>query len=81
MNRRVETITLERHILECYRQGRPYLVMHGGHSNCYEEFGYKARIEQGYSIITPSMSGYGQTSKEIGNKQCLFSVIIRGSLT
>lgn len=68
MKRRVETITFEGHTLEysVAGKGAPILVMHGGHSNCYEEFGYTALIEQGYSIITPSRPGYGRTSKEIG---------------
>ncbi|WP_407939191.1 alpha/beta fold hydrolase [Oceanobacillus salinisoli] len=47
-------------------EGKPIFVLHGGHSNCKEEFGYKALIENGYSIITPSRPGYGRTSKEIG---------------
>lgn len=46
--------------------GESVLVFHGGHSNCHEEFGYKALSENGYSIITPSRAGYGKTSKEIG---------------
>lgn len=47
-------------------QGEPILVMHGGHSNCYEEFGYDYLIEKGYSVITPSRPGYGRTTKEMG---------------
>ncbi|NPC92674.1 alpha/beta hydrolase [Bacillus sp. WMMC1349] len=47
--------------------GEPILVMHGGHSNCYEEFGYQALYEKSFSLITPSRSGYGRTSKEIGD--------------
>lgn len=47
--------------------GEPVLVFHGGHSNCQEEFGYKALSENGFSIITPSRAGYGKTSKEIGD--------------
>ncbi|MEK5083432.1 alpha/beta fold hydrolase [Bacillus sp. FSL H8-0515] len=68
MKRRVETITFEGHTLEysVAGKGAPILVMHGGHSNCYEEFGYTALLEHGYSIITPSRPGYGRTSKEIG---------------
>ncbi|QIW78667.1 alpha/beta fold hydrolase [Bacillus tequilensis] len=68
MKRQVKTITFEGHTLEysVTGKGAPILVMHGGHSNCYEEFGYTALIEQGYSIITPSRPGYGRTSKEIG---------------
>lgn len=68
MKRRVETITFDGSTLEysVTGKGTPILVMHGGHSNCYEEFGYTALIEQGYSIITPSRPGYRRTSKEIG---------------
>lgn len=47
--------------------GEPVLVFHGGHSNCHEEFGYGALLENGFSIITPSRAGYGKTSKEIGD--------------
>ncbi|MET3287479.1 UNVERIFIED_CONTAM: pimeloyl-ACP methyl ester carboxylesterase [Brevibacillus sp. OAP136] len=47
-------------------QGEPILVMHGGHSNCHEEFGYKDLVSNGYSIITPSRPGYGKTAKELG---------------
>ncbi len=46
--------------------GEPILVMHGGHSNCREEFGYEVLVENGYMMITPSRPGYGGTSKEIG---------------
>ncbi|MEK5059205.1 alpha/beta hydrolase [Paenibacillus sp. FSL H7-0326] len=42
--------------------GEPILLFHGGHSNCHEEFGYTRLLEAGYSIITPSRAGYGQTS-------------------
>ncbi|KLT17958.1 alpha/beta fold hydrolase [Neobacillus vireti] len=47
-------------------KGEPIFVMHGGHSNCHEEFGYKALVENGFSVITPSRAGYGGTSKEVG---------------
>lgn len=47
-------------------KGEPILVMHGGHSNCYEEFEYDSLIENGFRIITPSRAGYGKTSKELG---------------
>lgn len=46
--------------------GEPIFVFHGGHSNCNEEFGYQALVENGFSLITPSRPGYGGTSKEIG---------------
>lgn len=58
-----EGFTIEYSILG---KGEPILVFHGGHSNCNEEFGYNALVEKGYSIITPSRAGYGETSKEIG---------------
>ncbi|QCR34119.1 alpha/beta fold hydrolase [Lysinibacillus sp. SGAir0095] len=47
-------------------EGEPIFVLHGGHSNCNEEFGYDFLIEQGYSLITPSRPGYGKSSKEMG---------------
>ncbi|MDZ5722390.1 alpha/beta hydrolase, partial [Bacillus sp. SXabc123] len=68
MKRRVGTITFAGHTLEysVTGKGAPIIVMHGGHSNYYEEFGYTSLVEHGYSIITPSRPGYGRTSKEIG---------------
>ncbi|RDU37832.1 alpha/beta hydrolase [Neobacillus piezotolerans] len=53
--------------------GEPIIVMHGGHSNCHEEFGYEALVGNGFSVITPSRPGYGQTSKEIGQSLSLAS--------
>ncbi|MUT64604.1 alpha/beta fold hydrolase [Paenibacillus sp. NEAU-GSW1] len=47
--------------------GEPVLVMHGGHSNCYEEFGYDELLARNYSIITPSRPGYGLSAKAIGH--------------
>ncbi|HZG80652.1 MAG TPA: alpha/beta hydrolase [Brevibacillus sp.] len=47
-------------------EGPPVLVLHGGHSNCTEEFGYQALLDAGYSLITPSRPGYGETSRELG---------------
>ncbi len=49
-----------------WKKGAPILVMHGGHSNCYEDLGYDSLIKNGFMIITPSRAGYGKTSKEIG---------------
>ncbi|TKC14906.1 alpha/beta fold hydrolase [Robertmurraya kyonggiensis] len=46
--------------------GIPILVFHGGHSNCNEEFGYEKLIAEGFSVITPSRAGYGDTSPIIG---------------
>nr|WP_046174647.1 alpha/beta hydrolase [Domibacillus indicus] len=42
--------------------GLPVLVMHGGHSNCYEEFGYQHLVDHGCKLITPSRAGYGLSS-------------------
>lgn len=47
-------------------EGPPILVLHGGHSNCTEEFGYQELLDAGYSLITPSRPGYGETSRELG---------------
>lgn len=49
--------------------------MHGGHSNCYEEFGYDALVQNEFSMTTPSRAGYGRTSKEIG--ESLSKAILR----
>nr|WP_188996151.1 alpha/beta hydrolase [Paenibacillus nasutitermitis] len=43
-------------------KGIPILLFHGGHSGCLEEFGFQRLVESGYSIITPSRSGYSSTS-------------------
>lgn len=59
----IEGITIEYSIVG---KGEPIFVLHGGHSNCNEEFGYKALVENGFSVITPSRAGYRSTSKEIG---------------
>jgi pimeloyl-ACP methyl ester carboxylesterase len=68
MERKIETILLEGVSLEysIVGKGEPILVMHGGHSNCREELGYEALVDNGFSIITPSRAGYGRTSKEVG---------------
>lgn len=68
MERRIEKfstngLTLEYSIIG---EGEPIFIMHGGHSNCKEELGYKTLLENGFSIITPSRAGYGGTSKELG---------------
>lgn len=69
MERKVDIFSFEGLSIEysIMGSGKPIFVMHGGHSNCHEEFGYKALVENGFSIITPSRAGYGRTSKEIGN--------------
>jgi pimeloyl-ACP methyl ester carboxylesterase len=58
-----EDISIEYSIIG---KGEPIFVMHGGHSNCNEELGYKSLVESGFSVITPSRAGYGGTSKDVG---------------
>lgn len=69
MDRILGTYTVDGQTIEYSitgKQGEPVLVLHGGHSNSYEEFGYGSLIKNGFMIITPSRAGYGKTSKEIG---------------
>lgn len=69
MERVIGTYTVDGHTVEYSitgKEGEPVLVMHGGHSNCFEEFGYNSLVKSGFMIITPSRAGYGNTSKEIG---------------
>ncbi|MEO4052616.1 alpha/beta hydrolase [Solibacillus sp. CAU 1738] len=68
MERKIEVFSSEGISIEysIVGKGEPIFVMHGGHSNCNEEFGYNSLIENGFSIITPSRAGYGGTSKEVG---------------
>jgi pimeloyl-ACP methyl ester carboxylesterase len=42
-------------------EGSPILYLHGSLSNCNDDIGHKPLIEAGYSIITPSRPGYGNT--------------------
>ncbi|MFD4929526.1 alpha/beta fold hydrolase [Peribacillus butanolivorans] len=68
MERKIEVFSTEGITIEysIIGKGEPILVMHGGHSNCNEEFGCDFLIENGFSVITPSRPGYGKTSKEVG---------------
>lgn len=69
MERVIGTYTVDGQTVEYSitgKAGEPVLVMHGGHSSCYEEFGYGSLIKNGFTVITPSRAGYGKTSKEIG---------------
>ncbi|TLS36059.1 alpha/beta fold hydrolase [Pseudalkalibacillus caeni] len=68
MHRDVKRLTVDRGSIEfsVAGEGEPILVFHGGHSNCYEEFGFQKLVESGFQLITPSRPGYGKTSKEIG---------------
>ncbi|SDN63622.1 alpha/beta fold hydrolase [Alkalicoccus daliensis] len=67
-NFQTEGITMEYSVAG---SGKPVLVMHGGHSNYKEAFGYEALLQSGYSVITPSRAGYGETSKEAGKSLAL----------
>jgi pimeloyl-ACP methyl ester carboxylesterase len=66
--RHVEVLSIEGKVIEysIVGEGEPILILHGGHSNCYEEFGYKELIQAGFKLITPSRPGYGMTSTEWG---------------
>lgn len=68
MDRRVEQIHIEGMTLEysILGEGTPVLILHGGHSSCWEELGYEALARQGYALITPSRPGYGNTDKNLG---------------
>src|SRR5690625_8028947 len=59
----VDGLTLEYSIIG---EGKPIFVLHGGHSNCHEAFGNESLLENGFSLITPSRAGYGDTCHEIG---------------
>lgn len=80
MERKIGTYTIDGQTIGYSITGKgdiPILVMHGGHSSCYEEFGYSSLIKSGFMIITPSRAGYGSTSKEIGeslSKACGYYV-------
>ncbi|GEL78826.1 putative hydrolase YcgS [Tenuibacillus multivorans] len=69
MKRNTYTITYENQPIEysVIGEGEPIMILHGGHSNSTEEFGYQPLIQNGYQIITPSRPGYGQTSKHWDN--------------
>ncbi|SEN05281.1 Pimeloyl-ACP methyl ester carboxylesterase [Mesobacillus persicus] len=68
MERRIESFAVDGLTIEysIIGDGEPIFVFHGGHSNCHEEFGYQALVENGFSVITPSRAGYGGTSKAVG---------------
>lgn len=68
MKRQIEIFTWKGMSIEysIIGKGEAVLVMHGGHSNCYEEMGYSILADNDFSIITPSRAGYGGTSKELG---------------
>lgn len=80
MERVIGSYSVEGQIIEYSitgKIGEPILVMHGGHSNCNEEFGYRSLLRDGFMIITPTRAGYGNTSKDIGeslDRACYYYV-------
>jgi pimeloyl-ACP methyl ester carboxylesterase len=52
-------------------QGEPVMVLHGGHSSCYEELGSNELAARHFTVITPSRPGYGRTSKEFGDSSLI----------
>ncbi len=61
-------------------QGPVLLVMHGGHANCHETFGYAALLAAGFSILTPSRPGYGQTPVIVGQSAAAAAAAMIGLL-
>ena len=45
-------------------KGTPILILHGGHSNCYEHLGVTGFDTSIYQLIVPSRPGYGKTPLE-----------------
>jgi pimeloyl-ACP methyl ester carboxylesterase len=46
--------------------GSPILMLHGSLENCNGDMGYEPLLNAGFSIITPSRPGYGNTPVEAG---------------
>ena len=46
--------------------GKTCLVLHGGHSNCFEIFGTEEILAAGMSALVPSRPGYGKTPASVG---------------
>ncbi len=46
--------------------GPTVLILHGGHGSCRSDFGQKALVKNGFSILIPSRPGYGRTPIESG---------------
>ena len=46
--------------------GPAVLLVHGGHSNCGEEFGVPELLDAGFSVVIPSRPGYGRTPLSTG---------------
>lgn len=42
------------------------MLLHGGHSNCHEQFGLEEIKKAGMTALVPSRSGYGKTPQHVG---------------
>lgn len=51
-------------------EGEKILILHGGHSNCMETFGFHALTQSGFQLITPSRAGYGVSTKAFLDEAC-----------
>lgn len=74
MDRLIGTYTVDNRMLEYSipgKAGEPVLVLHGGHSSCYEEFGYDFLLKNNFKSITTSRAGSGEISTEIGESLSL----------
>lgn len=47
-------------------KGQTCLLLHGGHSNCFEPFGTEEILAAGMSALIPSRPGYGRTPESVG---------------
>lgn len=47
-------------------EGETCVILHGGHSNCYEGFGIEEIRAANMSALIPSRPGYGKTAAEVG---------------
>lgn len=47
-------------------EGQTCLLLHGGHSNCFERLGTEEIFAAGMSALIPSRPGYGRTSESVG---------------
>ena len=79
MNRIIGTYETGGHVMEysIIGEGTPVMVMHGGHSNCYEEFGYQHLVDHGCKLITPSRAGYGlSTASSLDEAVCRYAELL-----
>lgn len=48
-------------------EGATCLLLHGGHSNCFEMFGTEEILAADMSALVPSRPGYGKTASSVGH--------------